>query len=165
MKLSKEQLLKLVESKTFDFILDPLIGNEDDVFKKIENIQCNVILDYYDNKCDVDLNCTFQAHLYDVNDHSIHIQQFNFETYFVVSDQYFEDEYFVYLFDKNTLNLDKIIKEEIYYRLPQDFTKLNNSPFMDEDEFYYREFKKINENTEKEPTNLELLKLKELFDN
>lgn len=165
MKLSKEQLLKLVESKTFKFTLDNIKGTQEDVFSKIENIDCNATLDYYDDKCDVDLECSFDVYLYDVNDHSIHKQKLSFETYFVVSEKYYEDDYFVYLFDKNTLNLDSIIKEEIYYRLPQDFTKISDSPFMDEDEFYYREFKKMNENKSEEPTNIELLKLKELFDN
>lgn len=164
MKLSKEQLLKLVKAQEYNFNLEPLNGAEDDVFQRVDDIRVSAVLDYYDDKCDVDLQCNFKAYLYDVNTNKIHVEEFYFETYFVVSEQYFEADYFVYMFEKNTLNLDTIIKEEIYYRLPQDYSKVESN-LMDEDEFYYREYQKLITKSKEETDNLELLKLKKLFDN
>lgn len=163
MKFSKEQLLKLVEPTTVNFKVDEYLGQEDDVFKRIFDINVDATLDYFEEQCDVDLTCNYKAEMYDVNTHKLHIEEYSFTTYFVVTDKYYEDEYFVYEFDKNTLNLDSIVKEEIYYRLPLDYT-LVDSEFIDEDEFYYNEYQKIKDNKEETQASIELSKLQDLFD-
>lgn len=165
MKFSKEQLLKLMEPTRFDFELTNIVGEQIDVFNEIKNIKCNVILNYYDDKCDVDLICKFDVELFDVNTHKKYWKQFEFETFLVVSDVYFEDEFMVYFFEKNTLNLDTIIKEEIYYRLPQDFTTEKKSLFMEEDEFYYQEYQKIIAKDKEKIVDPRLEKLKNILDN
>lgn len=163
MRLSKEQLMKLVEAKEYMFQIKPYNGNADDVFKRIYDINVNARLDYFEDKCDVDIVCTYKAELYDVNTHKVCIREFNFDTYFVVSDEYFEEEFFVYMFEKNTLNLENIIKEEIYYRLPLDFTEVDEI-FEDEEQFYFKEYNKIKDQKIETQATFELEKLKDLFE-
>lgn len=149
MKYSIEQLKKFIEPKKMTFKIENYIGNEYDSFNLVKNITVDAVIDFYEDQADIDVVIKFEVELNDSNNNELLVINRNIETYFVVSKEEYEADYNVYTFEKNTLNLERIIKEEIYYDIPLEYS-IVDSEFIDEDTYYYNEYQKIDNITDLE---------------